>query len=162
MKGRAHDLLDHVESGQRGGVYHKKPVSLCEESDFSFFWRFFTFHSIAGKRVTQDQSGLIFVNFVLFEIEDIEVIFSQTLEMTDVPVAYGVIFPEGGAFEFTGAYFRYIVSELGAHSVLDFDFFDQQKSPLSEEHQGSKVVIVSWPFSGKGFPRSSEGSLFSL
>jgi len=87
--------------------------------------------------VAKDQSSVVFVDFVLLEVQDIEVIFSQALEMTDVPVAYGVIFPEGGTFEFTGAYFRDIVSELGAHSVLDFDFLDQPKSPLSEEHQGS-------------------------
>jgi hypothetical protein len=130
MESRTHDLVHHVESGQCGGVYHEKPVPLCEESYLSFSRRPFARHSIAGKGVAKDQGGIVFVDFVLFEVKDIEVILPQALEMADVPFAYGVIFPEGGTLEFTGPYFRDIVSELGAHGILNFDFLDQQKSPL--------------------------------
>jgi hypothetical protein len=131
VKSRAHDFLDHVESGECCSVYHEKPVPLCEESYFSFFRCPFTPHAIAGKRLTKDQGSVVFVDFILFEVQDIEVIFSQALKVTDVSVAYGVIFPEGGTFEFTGAYFRDVVSELGAHSVLDFYFLDQRISPFA-------------------------------
>jgi hypothetical protein len=131
MKGRAHHLLYHVESGQCSGVYHEKAVSLCNKSYFPFFRRSFTYHSIAGKGLTEDQGGFVFMDFVLFKVQDIEMILSKSLEVTDIPIAYGVIFPKGRTFEFTGSYLRHIVGELGPHSILDFDFFDQYRSPLS-------------------------------
>jgi hypothetical protein len=138
VKGRTHHLLHHVESGQGCRVHHEEPVSLRKESYFSFFWRSFTGHSFAGKGITEDQGCVVLVDFVLFEIEDIEMIFSQTLEMTDVPVANGVIFSEGRAFEFAWAYFRDIVGELRPHSVLHFDFLDQQGSPFLQKKSESE------------------------
>jgi hypothetical protein len=70
------------------------------------------------------------------------VIFTQALEMADVPVANRVIFSEGRTFEFAGAYFRNIVSEPGAHCILNSNLLDQQESPLSEERHGSEAGMA--------------------
>jgi hypothetical protein len=126
----AHDLLHHVESGKAGRVHHQQTVSLGEEPHLSLLGGPFTSHAVAGKGFAEDQGGVIFVEFVLFEVQDIEVIFSQALEVTDVPLTNRMVFSKSGALELAGPYFRDIVCELSAHGVLNFEFLDQRRSPL--------------------------------
>jgi hypothetical protein len=58
------------------------------------------------------------MNFVIFHVEQIEVIFSQFLKMTEILVAYGVALTKGRSFEFAGANFGNIMGQCGAHSIL--------------------------------------------
>ena len=86
---------------------------------------------LTGQGSGQNRRGLIFVDFIRLQVNDIEVIFPQTLEAAEIFLANGVALTEGGAFEFPRPDFGDIVGQLRAHRLFQAYGFNHLSSPQS-------------------------------
>ena len=65
------------------------------------------------------------MNFVLGQIEEVKVVFTQFLKVAQILIADGMALAKGRTLEFAGPNLRNIVGKLCADSILQFDFFQQ-------------------------------------
>ena len=60
-------------------------------------------NTVAGKRLGQNSGGLVFVDLVVFQVDDVKIVLAKLLQAAKVIVADGVALVKGGALEFAGA-----------------------------------------------------------
>jgi hypothetical protein len=61
------------------------------------------------------------VKFVLCHFQDVEMILSQPLQVTEILVANDMAFAKSGPFELTRSDLRDVMCEFSAHGILQFD-----------------------------------------
>jgi hypothetical protein len=75
-------------------------------------------NSLTGQGLRQNCGCLVLVDFVLFQIDYIQVIFTEFLEMAKVFIADGMAFMKGGALELTGSNLGNVMGQFGADRIL--------------------------------------------
>ena len=63
------------------------------------------------------------MDFVLSQVNQVKVVFTQLLKMAQILIADCMAFLKGGTFEFTGANLGDIVGQLRSHRILEYYFF---------------------------------------
>ena len=58
------------------------------------------------------------MDFIFFQVDDVEIIFAELLQAAQVFIANRVALAKGGAFEFPGANLGDVMGQLGAHRIL--------------------------------------------
>ena len=58
------------------------------------------------------------MNFIVFQVDDVEVVFPHFLKTTQIFVADRVPFMKRGTFEFSGTNFGHIMCQLFPHRVI--------------------------------------------
>ena len=118
MEGGAHDLIHQVKGGQSLNVHLEQAVPSRTQIDLPFPGVVLPGNALTGQGPGQKRRGLIFVNFIRFQVNNIQVIFSQTLEAAEIFITNGVALAEGGAFELPRPDFGDIVGQLRAHRLF--------------------------------------------
>jgi len=79
-------------------------------------------NTFSGQGICQNRNCLVLVDFVIFQIDQVEIIFAEFLEMAQVFITDCVAFMKGGTFEFARTY-------LASFSLT---FLSTVISPLSD------------------------------
>ncbi len=109
MEGGAHDLVDHIECSEAGGLNPQKPIPCREKVYFSFPGLVFPGNPISGQGIGKNRSRLVFMQLVRGKVDYVEVVFAKALQMAQVLLADSMAFAEGGSLEFTGPDLRYVM-----------------------------------------------------
>jgi hypothetical protein len=117
----AHDVFHHVEGRKGGGVHSYQPVPAGEKVDFPFPRLVFPENAVSRYGPGKNGCSLVFVKFVLCHFQDVEMILSQPLQVTEILVANDMAFAKSGPFELTGSDLRDVMCEFSAHGILQFD-----------------------------------------
>ena len=64
------------------------------------------------------------MDFVLSQVNQLKVVFTQLLKMTQIFIADRVAFLKGSTFEFTGANLGDIMGQVRPHRILEFYFLE--------------------------------------
>jgi hypothetical protein len=75
------------------------------QRDFAFFRLILPNDPLSAKGVRQNRSGLVLMNLVVGQIDEIEMVFTELLQMAYIFLANFMAFSKGRSLEFVGSYF---------------------------------------------------------
>jgi len=118
VEGSAHHFIDHVNRRQRCGVNREQTISFCYQLDFSLPRLILPDNTFAGQSRGQNGRCLIFMYFVIGQVNGIEMVFSQFLKMAQVIIADRMPHAEGRSLEHAGTDFGDIVGKFSPHCIF--------------------------------------------
>ena len=102
---------------QGRGVDLKQSVGGSQQVDLALMGVILPGNAFACQGIGQNSGGLVFVDFVLLQIDDVEIIFSKFLEVAQIFVADRMTFTKGGTLKIAGSNLGYVVGQLGADGI---------------------------------------------
>ncbi len=152
VQGGTHDFVYQIESSQGLDMHFHKTVPGGVEIDFAFSRVVLPEDTVAAQSPGQDGCGLVFMYFILLQLQDIEVVLPQTLKTAKIIFADGVALAKGGALELSRANFRDVVGQLEPHRVFELDGFHHVNASLASPRSRRLEKVRSW-----GTPRRYPG-----
>ncbi len=114
VQGRAHHLIDHIEGRQRRRANLQEAV---------------------------DGGRLVLVDFILRQVDDVEVVLAELLQVADVLVADRVPLAEGRTLELPGPDLGDVVRQLGPDRILQHYFFQHRFAPFVVNPD---LIFIDW------------------
>jgi len=118
VQGGAHDLIHHIKGRQGGGVDFKQPVGGRQQVDLALMGLILPGNTIAGQGFCQNGGGLVFMDLVFCQIDDVQVVFTELLKVANIVVADRVALVKGGTLEFPGANLGNVMGQLSPNGIF--------------------------------------------
>jgi hypothetical protein len=129
VKGGAHDLVHHIESGQSSGIDYQKTVSFCEQINFPLPRTVLPGDTISSQSCGQNDCRLVFVDLIIGQIKDVQVVLAQPLEMAEISLTHCVTSAKGWSFELAWTDLGNVMDHFTANSFLQFHFLEHHIAP---------------------------------